>query len=362
MERGIEFAAQGGCHVSPRQDSVTATDWLRRQTRQIEEHTTTSVSEQEASTVTVEAWLQRRGVKYAAATGIPMAMIDTKRSRANQARKDPLVSDSVDRFAQGMRAGRPFPPIVVFSLGNKLVIVDGNNRHEAAVRAKREFIHGIVIDPTTDGDLIQLLTVEANSSHGHTPPVEWRVRQAQGLTQRGFSDNEAAEAAGITPLQLKNARSAAEADGRARKLGIHGFADLSQTHKKDLNVLKADPVFFAAAKLVTTERLNHEQTKALIRDIKAGRSEAEQLAIVAEQAASYELEQATKKAMKKGVSSPKNSLAAGIGLVLKCDPHMLVSQIVTAHDRDTIARRLREAEDAILEIHIAMEKLKDLEE
>lgn len=348
--------------MSPRQEQVAAVDWLRKQTRQIDEHHTTSVSEQEASTVTVEAWLQRRGVRYAPATGIPMDMVDTKRSRANQARKDPLVNESVDRFRQAMAAGRPFPPIVLYQLGNKLVIIDGNNRHEAALRLKMQFIHGIVIDPTTDGDLIQLLTVEANNGHGNTPPLEWRVRQAQGLVQRGFSDPEAAEAAGVTVTQLKNARSAQEADARARRLGIYGFSELSQTHKKDLNVLKADPVFHAAGKLVAGQKLNHEQTKGLIREIKTGRSEAEQLQIVAEQVQAYDLEAATKKAMKRGVTSPKNSLAAGIGLVLKCEPRVLVSQVVTVHDRDVINRRLSELADQVVELQAAMEELDDLED
>lgn len=338
------------------------TEWLRKQTKRIEEHTTTSVSEQEASTVTVEAWLQRRGVKYAPATGIPMDMIDTARSRKNQARKDALVADSVERFASAMRAGRPFPPIVLYQLGTKLVIVDGNNRHEAACRAKRQFIHGIVIDATTDGDLIQLLTIEANNGHGNTPPVEWRIKQAQGLCSRGFSDADAAEAAGVTVLQLKNARSAAEADGRARKLGIYGFSELSMTHRRDLNVLKSDPVFHAAGKLVAGMKLTHDQTKNLIREIKGARSEAEQLAVVADMAQSYDLEKATKTAMQKGVSNPKHALVAGLGLIRKANVAAIVNNVVTVHDRDTIMKRLSEAEDAILEIQIAMEKLKDLEE
>ncbi len=354
-------AGKWGEVVSPRENPISSTDWLRKQSRRIEEQTTTSVSEQEASTVTVEAWLQRRNIRYAPATGIPMDMIDTKRSRANQARKDPLVADSVERFASAMRAGRPFPPIVLYQLGQKLVIVDGNNRHEAACRAKLSFIHGIVIDPTTDGDIIQLLTVEANNGHGNTPPLEWRIRQAMGLCLRGFEDNDAAEAAGVTVLQLKNARSAQEADGRARKLGIYGFSDLSMTHKRDLNVLKSDPVFHAAGKLVASMKLTHDQTKTLIREVKAKRSEAEQLATVADMAQSYDLEKATKKAMQKGVSSPKHALVAGLGLIRKANAAAIVNSVVTVHDRDKIMERLREAEDAILEIQIAMEKLKDLE-
>lgn len=348
--------------MSPRQDSVTPTEWLRRQTRSIGEHTTTSVSEQEASTVTVESWLQRYEVKYAPATGIPMAMIDTARSRKNQARRDPLVADSVERFAAAMRSGRPFPPIVLYPLGNKLVIIDGNNRHEAASRAKRDFIHGIVIDPTTPSEMIQLLTVAANNGHGVTPEPGWRVTQAQFLTSIGHPDNDACDAAGVTISMLRNHRNSVEADGRARKLGIYNFKDISNTHKVALNGLKSDPVFLAAGKLVVSSELNIDQTKNLIREIKKGRSEAEQLQLVGELAEHYDLEQATKKAMKKGVSSPKNSLVSGIGMVLACDPGRLISQIVTVHDRDEINRRLKDLETAILDLQIAMDGLTGLEE
>lgn len=343
-------------------ESARGADWLRKQSRKVDEHDTLAVDEETASAVTVEAWLQRRGVKYAPATGIPMAMIDEKRSRANQARRDPLVVESVERFANAFRAGRPFPPIVVYPIGNRLVIIDGNNRHEAAKRAKREYIFGIIIDPTTDGDIIQLLTVEANASHGVTPPLEWRIRQAFHLCSIGHEDEVAAEAAGITPVQLKNARSAAQAEQRARLLRIHGFEEVPSTAKQYLNGIKLEPVFHAAASLAAKAKLNVEQVRDLCRAIKTGKSEPEQLSVVAEQEQLFVVEDAAKKALTKRVSSPKMALVSGVGLVLKCDPRALVQQIRTVHDRDVIANRLQEVVDKILEIQVEMESLKDMEE
>lgn len=339
-----------------------ATDWLRRQARKVEEHSTLAVSEETASAIQVEAWLQRRGVKYAPPTGIPMSMIDEKRSRQNQARREPLVQESVDRFANSFRAGTPFPPIVVYPLGNRLVIVDGNNRHEAAKRAKVEYIYGIIIDPTTDGDLIQLLTVEANRSHGVTPPVEWRIRQAFHLVSIGHSDEMAAEAAGITIVQLRNARAAQEADQRAKALRIAGFSDLPATTKQYLNGIKLEPVFHAAAVLAADAKLTIEQVRDICRKVKTGRSEGEQLAILAEQHQQLVAESAVKQALSKRVSSPKNSLVSGIGLVMKVDPRALVNQIRTVNDRDIIANRLRELVDKILEVQVELETLKDMEE
>lgn len=346
----------------PGSEGRAAQEWLRRQSAHVSAHSTLQVSEETAATIEVEAWLQRRDVKYAPATGIPMAMIDERRSRSNQARKDALVPESVERFANSFREGRPFPPIVCYALGNRLVIIDGNNRHEAAKRAKREFIAGIIIDETTPSELIQLLTVEANNGHGVTPDKAWRIRQANHLVTLGFSDNKAAEASGVTALQMKNARAAAEASARARKLNVVGFDELSDSNKTVINVVKSDPVFLAAARLAVSQRLANDQLKDLLRAIKTGRSEAEMLAIVAEQAELFNVEVAAKRAEKRGVSSPKNALVSGVGLITKCDAVALVSQIMTVHDRDTIRRRLDEAVDKILAIQVEMEKLNGLED
>jgi CBS domain-containing protein len=348
--------------VSPSLAQTDATSWLRRHSKGIKEHTELAVTEEVASATEVEAWLQRRGVKYAPPTGIPMTMIEERRSRANQARKDPIVAESVERFATAFRAGKSFPPIVVYSIGNKLVIIDGNNRHEAAKRAKREHIYGIVIDPTTDGDLIQLLTVEANATHGVTPPLEWRIKQALHLMTLGHPEALAAEASGVTGLQMRNARSASEADARARALRVQGFSDLSASVKVMLNPIKNEPVFHAVAKLAATQGFGVETARDITRAVKAGKSEAEQLAIVAEKANEYDVEDAIKKAMKRGPSSPKNALASACGLFQKCDTSALVRQIMTVHDRDVIKSRLEEAADKILEIQVAMEELDELED
>lgn len=348
----------------PSPEQTAATNWLVKQSSQVKERDGLHVDQDVASATSVEEWLQRRGVKYAPPTNIPMHMIDTKRSRGNQAREDPIVEDSVKRFTTAMKAGRSFPPIVVRPLGagsNKLVIVDGNNRHEAALVAKREFIFGIVIDEKTDGDLIKLLEVEANTTHGATPALGWRLQQAFHLVACGHGDELAAEAAGITTQQLRNGRAARQAEERAQILRIHRFAELSSTSKQYLNGIKLEDVFHAAAKLTVEHMLKIEQVQSLCRAVKTGSSESDQLAIVAEQKKLLVAENAARKALSKRVNSPKNTLAAGIGIVMNTDSKQLVSNIRTTHDRDTIRQRLKEVEDKILEIQIAMEDLNNLD-
>lgn len=347
----------------PAPDRADATRWLQRQTKKIDERDTLAVEEDTANAVTVEAWLQRRGIKYAPACEIPMSMIDEKWSRANQARRDPLVQESVERFTTAMRADRKFPPIVVYPKGNRLVIIDGNNRHEAAKRARKDSIFGIIIDAeTTSSEMIMLLTVEANASHGVTPPLEWRVRQAFHLCSYGHSDEVAAEASGITLIQLRNARAAAEAEQRAKILRIHGFDELPLTAKQYMNGIKLEPVFHALAVLAVREKLTIEQIRDMCRKIKRGRSEAEQLSILSEQSELLSAEAAARKAQKGRLTSPKNNLAAGIGLLMKLDANALISNIRTTQDRDEAKKRVKEVEDKILEIQIALESLNNMED
>lgn len=337
-----------------------ATKWLLRHSGKITEHDTLEVSEQVASTTKVEAWLQQRGVKYAPATTIPLTMIDERRSRANQARKDALVTESVERFATSFRAGNSFPPIVVYPLASRLVIIDGNNRHEAAKRARLESIWGIIIDAETDGDMIQLLTVEANASHGVTPPLEWRIRQAMHLMLLGHPEPLAAEASGVTALQVKSYKAAQEADARAKVLRVSGFGELSTSTKVAMNAVRSEPVFHAIAVLAASHKLGVEAVREITREVRKARSEAEMLAVVADFVSNFDVENALKKAMKRGPSSPKNAVASACGLLDKCDPDALVAQILTPHDRDVINNRLDKTVEKILQIQIAMERLNNL--
>lgn len=346
-----------------RKAAPTPTEWLRAQTKKIDTQEGLAVAEDTAAAVEVEAWLQRRGVQYAPPSMIPMTLIDEKRSRMNQARKDPIVADSVERFAAAMRAGKPFPPIVAYAYNGKLVIIDGNNRQASAKKAGLTEIYGIVISEQTSSEVIQYLTVEANASHGVTPDVQWRLRQAFHLVGLGFSDVQAAEAASVTLLQISNARKLQQADQRARALKIGSFTNLPATSRAALNVLKDEAVFYQAAQTAVTNSMTIEEVREMIRAVRECRSEAERIECIGGIAKERGIEEATRKAAGKvlRVSAPKQALVAGIGMIAKIDEAALVRQVVTTHDRDLINNRIKALVDKVLAIQVAMEAL-DLEE
>lgn len=350
----------------PPTNPKSGTDWLRRQTKRIGDGEELPVSAADAYQVEVESWLQSRGVQYAPPSAIPMSLIDVKRSRQNQARKDPIVPDSVDRFSAALRNGAKFPPIVVYPLGGKLIIIDGNNRHASHLRVGADTIYGIVISEETPSELIQLLTVEANASHGVTPELSWRQHQAFHLVSLGFDDQSAAEAAGLGVQQLRLARAIQAADQRARVLKINGFGSLAQMTRQALGTLRDEAVFCKAAKLAVDTAMTIDEVRDLTRVVKTLPSETARVEYIARVAKERGITRAARKAAGKvipqRVSSPRHRLMTGIGKVIAVDETDLVRSVVTVADRDELITRLRELREKLTRMELAVGTLRGLDQ
>ncbi len=342
----------------------SGTDWLRARAKQTGDGGDLPVTNEVAVQVEVETWLQSRGVHYAPATDIPMGLIDEKRSRANQARRDPIVAESVDRFTTAMKTGAVFPPIVAYPDAGRLVIIDGNNRQAARRRAGFDTIFGIVLAEDTPSELIHLLTVEANAHHGVTPELSWRVQQAFNLCSIGWPDTDAAEAAGLSVAQLRSARTVQEADQRARSLRLAGFADLPASSKGALAALKDDAVFFQLSKLViqtgmTTEEIH--EIKRVLRALTSETARIEHIAAVAQTRTTQRITRRAAPGKHSRVHSPKTAIAAGIGKLLAVDPGALARQVVTVHDRDALLGRLDAAEKKLALLRATLATLSNLD-
>lgn len=343
----------------------TGTDWLKAQRLQVTDGSALAVSAKVAATVEVEAWLQKHNVQYAGPIDIPMFLIDEKRSRGNQARRDPIVSESVDRFAAALRSGAVFPPIVVYASGSRLVIIDGNNRQAAHRKAGSTSISGILIADDTPSELIQLLTVEANAHHGVTPDFAWRILQAFQLCSLGFSDGKAAEACAVTVAQLRGARAAQEADQRARVQHIAGFETLPQAAKQRLAALRDDAVFYQASRLALDTGMTCDEVRDMTREVKQLPSEGARLEAVSRIAVTRGIERSTRRATGKPatrVTSAKQGLATGIGKILAVDEVLLARQVLTRHDREQLTSRVDALEQKIRKLRFALESLTTIDE
>jgi len=264
---------------------INGTDWLRQHRNAAAAATTPSApvcSGEDAIDSQVERFLQQHGVKYAPKTLIPIGLIDEKSSHGNQARDVPLVPESVERFAVSIRKGEYLPPIIVFPNGNRVTIVDGNNRHAGHKKAGSHTVPGFVIAEDTPSETIVLLTVAANNGHGVTPDLKWRKRQAVHLTSLGFTADKACEAAGITKAQLTDFKGLLYADARAKQHRIPvAWNDLPETSRLALGRIPLDGVFILSAHLVIDTGLDSKGTQELLRNIKACSSESEQVTFIA---------------------------------------------------------------------------------
>lgn len=342
----------------------SGTDWLKNQTKKIGDGAKLPVDEVRAAIVQVEAWLQSHDVQYAPPAQVPLHLIDEKRSRTNQARRDAIVAESVDRFATAMKAGAAFPPIVCFVNGGKLVIIDGNNRQAAAKKAAKESLLGIIVAEDTPSEMIQLLTVEANAHHGVTPELSWRLQQAFHLVSIGFNDIQAAASAGVTVQQIRAARQVQEADARARALKISGFNGLPISMRQVLSPVKDDAVFFQASKVALDTGMTTDEVREMIRHCKTLGAEGARVEYIGSVAKTRGIEAATRKAVGRAihrVSSPKTALVTGIGQLMKVDEAALARQIVTVHDRDLVMQRLKLLEEKLLALQVAVDQLAELE-
>lgn len=342
---------------------AAGTDWLRRATKNVGAGAPLVVPEDVAETVRIEAWLKKHGVEYAPPMMIAMSAIDVRKSRDNQARKDPIVPESVDRYAVAFRQGDQFPPIVGYPVGGKFVIIDGNNRQEAARKAGLTEIAAIMISAQTPGEMIQLLTIEANARHGVTPDQGWRIKQAFQLCGLGYSDTQAAEATGLSVNTIRAARQVREGEQRAKSLKISGFDNLPASMKQVLQGgCKDDPVFFQAAKTAITTDMKTDEVKLMLKEVKAGKSEGERIEIIGRIAKDRSIIAAQIAVTGKTVRnfSPKTNLVTGLGKVRATSPSIIASQLRTTQDKADLLKAVLAGQDHLLELQIALEARTDL--
>jgi hypothetical protein len=356
----------------PTTNAKTFTAWLQKQSKNMAIHDVPEVSEQEAATARVVHWLVANGVEFADPADIPMSLIDEKKSRANQARRDPIVQESVDRFATAMKAGVVFPPVVAYKDGGRLVLIDGNNRQAAARKAGKDVLWGIVIAEDTASELIQLLTVEANAHHGVTPELSWRLQQAEHLASLGcYSDLDAARAAGVTPNQLSMARKVRDAEMRAKNMKVSGFASLPTYAKQALAPLKDDEVFVRAAKTAVDTRMTIDEIREMTRGVRGQNSEGSRIKFIEQiakdrgaQAARRRAEVTTTRPVGGHVRgySPKTALLASLLKLNNVKEEALVKNVTTRHDYDRVVTAIETAQEKLLQLQVALEQVKGLGE
>lgn len=190
--------------------------------------------------------------------------------------------DTVDRYAQQMKAGAVFPAIVV---NDKLEVVDGNSRLVAAMRSKKETIAAYVCSDVS-GLQAHSLSVELNQTHG-LPMTEEEVRSfVRGAVEAGRKlDRKAyARITGVTARTLAVWMAAKRFEIRASRAGLTSeqISELPDSARAALNVARLEPVFIQATALALDTRIPIRELSRVITDANDASSEAQALAVVAQ--------------------------------------------------------------------------------
>lgn len=306
----------------------------------------------------VEVWLQKFGVSYSHLLELPLVNINEKKSRQNQARPTAVVSDSVDRFVLALKNGNSLPPVVGYKSGTQVVLIDGNNRDAAHRKVPGlTTIRAFIVHPDTASEIIHAMTVDANSNHGVTPELSWRIQQAIYLGSLGFDVEQACDYAKVTAKQYGEHQRAIRAEQRAKNLKIHGFSDLPISTKIKLGVLPSDPVFLQASRVVIDTKMTLGETESFVRELKACATEASQVACVGRMADSRKMAEKARQALGRPVQfkSVKTGLLTGLGKIMHADIGAISRQILTDIERAEMMKRLNEAGERLIEIQIAIE-------
>lgn len=316
----------------------------------------TTTTTHDAPTVSdMIGWIEERSLSWELAD-LAVERIDMDMSRDNQVRLQALNEEVVERYAEDMRRGDTFPPIIVAAHGAGFRILGGNHRHAAAAVAGQSHIASIIVDGPAE--TLQLLSFEDNRKHGLAPSDEDRIGQANILMDQGWSEKAAAEAVGIGVGKVQRARGVEEAERRAVQLDVPaGFFALPASSRWRLGNVKSDPVFAAAAECAIATQMTSSEVFTWVTELNNARSEADAMTMIG--ARQVELEQrqdARNGKARSGQTQVANvRLNAALTTLLGLDDVATVNSLPIGDPRDVMVGRLREARTKMSRLIKALE-------
>ncbi len=299
----------------------------------------------------IEQWLNERGIDFVLAD-VNLNRIDVVASQSNQVRFQPVIREVVQNYTRAMKRGDVFPPLVGNMNGNpdRIVLIDGINRAEAARQVGRESFSMYLVD--VDKPTLQILSYEANPRlNGRENTLEEREAHAVHLVGTGMTAARAAVVVGLPANAVANAMRLQAADERFSRLGLAKGLKLPPTLRRRLNGLNLDPTLVAVVRGVCDGKLGHGEVEKTIAAVNALGSEDEQLARVAEMAT---VNVTAKERGKRGMTARKVLFIHAAPLI-QIDPAMLRMSAFDDADRDLMRGKISELADRLAELDDALQ-------
>lgn len=310
----------------------------------------------------VEDYLDKKGVQWTFHPAVPVDQFDADKSLRNQARiAQPLDEKRVEQYAEDMRRGDEFPPVIAHGQPGKYVIADGNHRLAGATRAKRPLaVYHVVGDART----IVLITFEANTKHGLPTSEEERIQHALYLIDNGSSIPEAAQVLSLPRKTVEKASIARSTSDRFRdaKLPAGTVEKLTEPIRRRLANISTDEGFAAAVNLAADAGMASNEVWELVTNVNLLRSSDKQVAFVQEQRENVWGERIAATGggvFKRGQRTPLNTPKARLGAVTTIIGNLPedmdeITKAWVGPERDEMAKKMRATARRLNEIAKAL--------
>lgn len=231
--------------------------------------------------VSLEKRLDSYQVEYEYVDEIAIKEIDIAKSLTNFARvEDAINIEAVGFFSVAWKRGDVFPPIVLWKVDDKsIVVLDGNHRIKVATEIGiPAYPFGAYIIKNITEAMARKIKSVMNTLNGMMATLADRVTHAiQRVELDGIDREEAATEAGIMRDALTKAIYAKESKNRAVATGIKGSGSLNPTSCVNLNQIKLAEPYKIAIETVIAGKLKGDAVAELAREIVRKKSEREQV-------------------------------------------------------------------------------------
>jgi hypothetical protein len=190
----------------------------------------------------------------------------------------------VDEYAMQMKAGAPFPPIVVASQlrDSANVMIDGNTRARAARKLHREIFPAYVVSPIPDVNFAKVLAGALNQLGGARLEQAEARKTALTAMDMGYSDDQIAREIGYSAESVRRWRRDQQLEDRVERLGLgEAVKKITKTQRNALAAIDHDVPFAEAVTLAADIKADPQDFKELIEEVKQAPSDEGATAIIA---------------------------------------------------------------------------------
>lgn len=307
----------------------------------------------------IEEYLDGRGITYEFLPNVAPSQFDSEKSLRNQARFIAVDEARVEAYAESMKNGDKFPPVIAYGKHDALVVADGNHRLQAAIKANKSL--GVyLLGKDTPGQTVTLVMHEANAKHGLPTSEEERVAAALYLMDQGANVSTAAAALSL-PRRILNAASAKRTmDQRFHDNGIAPLTveKLGEGVKRRLSTITTDEGFVLAVGLCLKAHLSSAETNELVNDVNESRSASKQVDVVHRwtEEMSERIGGSGGGAFTRPPRGPKARVNQALGTVLNLDENLdEIIQSWQEPEREEAAKRMRAAARRLNEMAKALQ-------